>query len=72
MPAATNKAQGVINIAKLLNIDVNHIMAVGDAKNDIEMLRTVGVGVAVSNADNKLKEVADFVCDFPNAGGVLH
>lgn len=71
MPAATNKAQGLINIAKLLNIDVNHIMAVGDAKNDIEMLNTVGVGVAVSNADNKLKEVADFVCDFPNAGGVL-
>lgn len=71
MPAATNKAQGIINIAKMLNIDINQIMAIGDAKNDIEMLNAVGIGVAVSNADSKLKEVADYVCDFPNAGGVL-
>lgn len=71
MPASTNKAQGVMNIAKILDIDVNHIMAIGDAKNDIEMINTVGVGVAVSNADDKLKEIADYVCDFPNAGGVL-
>lgn len=71
MPASTNKAQGVTNIAKILNIDVSQIMAIGDAKNDIEMLNTVGVGVAVSNADSKLKEVANYVCDSPNAGGVL-
>ncbi|MGL5640997.1 MAG: HAD family hydrolase [Paraclostridium sp.] len=71
MPALTNKAQGVANIAKLLDIDVSQIMAIGDAKNDIEMINTVGVGVAVSNADSKLKEVANYVCDFPNAGGVL-
>ncbi len=71
MPASANKAQGVINVAKLLNIDVSQIMAVGDARNDMEMLNAVGIGVAVSNADPKLKEVADYVCDFPNAGGVL-
>lgn len=71
MPASANKAQGVINIAKILDIDVKEVMAIGDAKNDIEMLNTVGVGVAVSNADSKLKEVADYVCDSPNAAGVL-
>lgn len=71
MPALTNKAQGVLNIAKILDIDINQILAVGDAKNDMEMINTVGIGVAVSNADDRLKEVADYVCDFPNAGGVL-
>lgn len=71
MPASTNKAEGVLNIARILNIDLNNVMAIGDAKNDIEMLNMVGVGAAVSNADPKLKEVADYVCDFPSAGGVL-
>lgn len=71
MPASTNKAEGVLNIARILNIDLKNIMAIGDAKNDIEMINMVGVGVAVSNADPKLKEVADYVCDYPNAGGVL-
>lgn len=71
MPASTNKAEGILNVAKMLGIDISEVMAIGDAQNDIEMLNTVGVGVAVANAESELKEVADYVCESPNAGGVF-
>lgn len=42
-----------------LNIDMKDIIAFGDNFNDIEMLKAVGCGVAVGNAKEEVKEIAD-------------
>ncbi|MBY0146872.1 HAD family hydrolase [Neobacillus niacini] len=51
-------------IKSLLNeyrISPNDVAAIGDGPNDIEMLRHVGIGVAMGNASEKVKAAANFV-----------
>ena len=71
MAKDSNKAMGIINVAKALQIELANVMAVGDAQNDIEMIQQVGQGVAVANAKDELKQHADYVCENNNAAGVL-
>ena len=44
-----------------LNIDKEHSYAFGDGLNDLEMIRYVGHGIAMKNAVDELKEIADEV-----------
>lgn len=71
MAKDSNKAMGIINVAKALGIDLKYVLAVGDAKNDMEMIKQVGKGIAVANAHEELKEHAYYVCENQNAAGVL-
>ncbi|MDB1126052.1 Cof-type HAD-IIB family hydrolase [Vibrio algarum] len=49
------------------------VMAVGDNHNDISMIKLAGLGVAMSNADEKVKAAADLVCQSDNnQGGLAH
>jgi hydroxymethylpyrimidine pyrophosphatase-like HAD family hydrolase len=47
-------------------------IAFGDGGNDIEMLQTVGCGVAMGNASDKVKASADDVCGTVSEDGVYH
>ena len=42
---------------------MNEVMAFGDAENDIQMLKRAGVGVAMGNAMDEVKEIADIITD---------
>lgn len=48
-------------LAKRLNIHRGNIYAFGDGLNDLEMIEFVGTGVAMGNAVESLKEIADFI-----------
>ena len=71
MPHTASKGQGLLRLTEQLGIDISEVMAIGDAQNDIEMIRTAGIGVAVGNAAEELKNAADYVCTANNARGVL-
>ena len=45
-------------------------MACGDGMNDLEMIREVGLGVAMANAVQEVKDAADFVTDSNEKDGV--
>lgn len=60
-----SKARGIGAVLDKLNIDKADAWAVGDGLNDIEMLEMVGFGIAMGNAHDTLKAMADFVA--PNA-----
>ncbi|WED24133.1 Cof-type HAD-IIB family hydrolase [Vibrio sp. JC009] len=47
------------------------VMAVGDNHNDISMIQLAGLGVAMQNADDKVKQAADIVCETDNNTGGL-
>ncbi|MEN2899423.1 putative bifunctional phosphatase/peptidyl-prolyl cis-trans isomerase [Mannheimia haemolytica] len=47
-------------------------MAFGDGINDLEMLPTVGVGVAMGNGVPELKAVADFITKPLEEDGILY
>ncbi len=71
MPAGCTKCSAVLRLIGELGIAPQEVMAIGDAKNDIEMLSMVGTGVAVANACEELKACADYVCEKSYVSGVL-
>jgi 5-amino-6-(5-phospho-D-ribitylamino)uracil phosphatase len=54
-----NKAVGIEKVASSLNIPQERIIAFGDEDNDFEMLKYAGTGVAMGNAIDDLKEIAN-------------
>ncbi len=56
-PKNCTKGTGIENLAKIFNLTPNDFMAFGDGENDIEMLKTVGHPVIMSNAQDLLKEL---------------
>lgn len=66
-----SKATGIRVLMDAFGIDASEVMAFGDAGNDAEMLRLAGVGVAMGNASDELKSIADLVCDPCEERGVL-
>jgi hypothetical protein len=67
-----SKFNGVSEVAKYFGIDNKDIITFGDAMNDYEMIKNAGVGVAMGNAHEKLKEVADIVTDDIGNDGVFN
>lgn len=58
-----HKGRGLEEACRLLDIPVESTMALGDSGNDIAMLRRAGLGVAMGNAPDFVKEAADVVTD---------
>ena len=68
--AGVNKGKGLLELGEILGISREEIMAFGDGDNDIAMLREVGFGVAMENADEEVKAVADYVTGSNDEDGV--
>ena len=54
----TSKGNAISGLCKFLNINLSETIAMGDDLNDISMLTTVGLGVAMGNAKEEVKNVA--------------
>ncbi|MDO5640236.1 MAG: Cof-type HAD-IIB family hydrolase [Neisseria sp.] len=72
LDAAGSKARGIRTAIEKLGIDMQDVMAFGDGLNDIEMMKTVGFGVAMGNGHPDLKALADYVCPSVEEDGVLN
>ena len=60
-PMGVNKASGLQLVAQELGIDAADVLAIGDGRNDIEMLQWAGRGVAMGQAIEVVREAADAV-----------
>ena len=56
-----DKGLAVLSLAKSLGITKKQILAIGDSGNDLGMLSSAGTAVAMGNADENVKAIADFV-----------
>ncbi len=56
-----SKGKALEALAWHLGISINEIMAVGDGSNDISLLTSAGLAVAMGNALDELKAVADYI-----------
>ncbi len=52
------KGNGLLDLCRYLNIPVEETIAVGDADNDLAILRTAGLAVAMGNANENVKKIA--------------
>ena len=69
---AANKGDGVAALAKAWNVPLSAVAAIGDQANDIAMLERAGVAIAMGNAPDAVKAVADHVTRGNDADGVAH
>ncbi|MBD5632653.1 MAG: HAD family phosphatase [Clostridia bacterium] len=69
-PLSDNKGEALKFLAKHYNVPIEKTVAAGDNLNDLPMVKAAGIGVAVGNATEKLKEAADFVSVTNNQGAV--
>lgn len=65
IPKNVNKGTALEYLSNYLNIDKKEILAVGDNLNDLSLLKTAGVGIAVNNAYSELKQVANYTTKNP-------
>ena len=58
MAQDANKGAILLELAERLHIRTDEILAIGDSENDVAMLQTAGVGVAMGNAKEHVREIA--------------
>jgi hydroxymethylpyrimidine pyrophosphatase-like HAD family hydrolase len=70
LPSGINKASGLAEALKLLELSPHNVVGIGDAENDHAFLRACGCSAAVANALVAVKETADFVTRGERGAGV--
>jgi len=64
-----NKGNGLLELCEVLHISPEACIAVGDANNDLPMIRTAGLGIAMGNAPEDIRREADRVVRDLDHGG---
>ncbi len=67
-----SKSGGIQDVLEHYNISWDEVISFGDAHNDIDMLKSSGIGVAMGNATAEVKSVADYITDSVQEDGVYH
>ena len=72
MPLGIDKAVSLGRLSAMVGLGRENVIACGDGYNDISMVEYAGLGVAMANAQDELKEVADYVTFSNDEDGVAH
>lgn len=59
--AGVSKASGLKLVCRLSGIDLCETIAFGDDRNDLEMIKAAGIGVAMGNGIQSVRDVADYI-----------
>ena len=70
IPKEVDKGQGIELVCRHFGANVGDAIAFGDSMNDAAMLERAGVGVAMGNACDELKALADLICEDVDHNGV--
>lgn len=71
LPKFVDKGVAVEKLMKHLDVKKDKVICIGDSYNDLPMLRRVGLGVAMGNAQKEVKEAADFITDSNDEDGIV-
>jgi Cof subfamily protein (haloacid dehalogenase superfamily) len=71
MAPGVDKATALPALAGYFGFDVSEVLAIGDADNDVRMVETAGIGVAVNNARQTVLDVADHRTERDNNNGAV-
>lgn len=70
VPAGSTKAIGIDKMIEHYGIALEETMAFGDGGNDMSMLRHAGIGVAMGNAEDEVKQAADYTTTSVDNDGI--
>lgn len=71
LPKDVNKDNALSFLCNYLNINKRDVLAIGDNLNDLAMVKSAGIGVAVNNSYWRLKHSADFITKAPVEKGAF-
>lgn len=71
VPAGSSKRIGINKMLEYFRIPLNECVAFGDGGNDVAMLEHAGIGVAMGNAEDDVKQYADYVTDSVDEDGIF-
>lgn len=66
VPKGISKGSGVKALCDMLNVSIENAFAAGDERNDISMIEAAGVGIAMKNAQDEVKQAADYITENDN------
>lgn len=72
IPSNCGKGNAVKAVLQHYGFSKDEAIAFGDGKNDMEMLDAVGIGVAMGNAKNEVKSIANAICKSVEEDGVYY
>lgn len=72
MPPAVDKAHSLLRLLTSIGLRADQMICCGDGYNDLTMIETAGLGVAMANAQPLVRERADYVTKSNDEDGVLH
>lgn len=72
MPKGIDKAQSLSVLLKHLNMSKDEMIAIGDGFNDLSMVQYAGLGVAMANAQQIVKDAAQYITLSNEEDGVAH
>lgn len=72
MPAGIDKARSLLRLLTAIGISTDEMICCGDGYNDLTMIETAGLGIAMANAQPIVKEKADYITKSNDEDGVLH
>ncbi len=72
VPEGVDKAKSIDRLLKMIGIPTEQCIACGDGFNDISMIKYAGLGVAMSNAKQPVKDAADFITLSNDQDGIVH
>lgn len=64
------KGESLNHLIKTLGIQREEVIAMGDSYNDLTMIEFAGLGIAMGNANDDIKAIADYVTDTNNNDGI--
>ena len=70
IPKGVDKGRGIELICQHLGVQIEDTIAFGDSMNDAAMLKRAGVAIAMGNASDEVKALADIVCEDVDHDGV--
>lgn len=72
VPAGVSKLTGLMYLGNQLGIHMKEMVVIGNGLDDIPLIETVGLGVAMWDADFKVKRTADWITRSNNENGVAY
>ena len=72
IPRGIDKGRGMELVCRYYDAGLQDTIAFGDSMNDLEMMQAAGISVAMGNACQTLKDMADTVCEEVWKDGIYH
>lgn len=70
--ATTSKAAALKEVCRMMNLNMENVMAFGDSPNDSAMIKAAGIGIAMGNSTEDVLEIADAVAPTNDEEGVAY